>query len=761
MKRLVSALVLGLGCVLASSAAEPVKLTTLQKIHALSNEDAAHHYPVEFAATVLYFRGRERTLFVQDGDTAIYVSLISTLNLQPGDRILIKGEVEPSFRPYVAGESVTVLGKVPLPVAVHASFDDLIHAGYDCRLVTVRGVVRSANVLNAPEQTAALQILTEGGTVAVAIDTDRVQELRRLIDAEVEVTGAVSGTFDGKMQETGILLHAARLEDIKVLKYAIADPWTVPLTPMGEIITAYHVVNETKRVRVQGTITYYQPGSAVVLEEGDRSLWIMTESRDDLHIGDIADATGIPDVHDGFLTLTQGEIQDTGVRGPIAPRHTNGTELSKSKEVFDLVTIEGELVMQVREEAQDEYVVLSDGHLFSAIYRRPAGTLMATGPPVLPAMKYLPLRSKIRVTGICVLEDANPFDAQVPFDLLLRSPEDVLVVAGSPWLSVRNLVIVVCVLLVAVLVAAGKGWAVDRKARRQTAALAYIERRRSRILEDISGSRPVGEIIEQITELVSFKLKGAPCWCSIADGTQFGNRPPQLGGMRVAQHEICAHPGPALGTISAALDSHAKPLAEEQEALAMAASLTALAIETRRLYSDLLRRSEYDLLTDVHNRFSLDRHLDLQIERSRAAGSNFGLIYVDLDRFKQINDLYGHRMGDLYLKQVTLRMKGQLRSADTLGRIGGDEFAAVVPAAHGRAELAEIAQRLERSFDLPFEIEGQILRESASVGCALYPEDGDTRDRLLVAADAAMYRAKNSKRQGGQSVQELPLPKTA
>ena len=193
----------------------------------------------------------------------------------------------------------------------------------------------------------------------------------------------------------------------------------------------------------------------------------------------------------------------------------------------------------------------------------------------------------------------------------------------------------------------------------------------------------------------------------------------------------------------------------------MAASLMALAIETRRLYSDLLRRSEYDLLTDVHNRFSLDNHLDAQIERSRADASVFGLIYIDLDRFKQINDLYGHRIGDLYLQQASLRMKGQLRSMDTLGRIGGDEFAAVVPAAHGRVELAEIAQRLERAFDQPFEIEGLVLHETASVGCALYPEDGDTRDRLLVSADAAMYEVKNCRRLADRLLHEQPVTGTA
>jgi diguanylate cyclase (GGDEF)-like protein len=179
----------------------------------------------------------------------------------------------------------------------------------------------------------------------------------------------------------------------------------------------------------------------------------------------------------------------------------------------------------------------------------------------------------------------------------------------------------------------------------------------------------------------------------------------------------------------------------------MAAGLATLAIETRRLYSDLLHRSEFDLLTDIHNRFSLEKCLDAQIEEARASAGIFGLIYIDLDEFKQVNDLFGHHVGDLYLQEVTLRMKQQLRSHDLLARLGGDEFAVLLPLVRNRAGVEEIAQRLEACFNDPLVLEGHTLEGSASFGIALYPEDSATGDGLLSAADAAMYAAKNSKRQ--------------
>ncbi|HWG20333.1 MAG TPA: GGDEF domain-containing protein, partial [Terracidiphilus sp.] len=121
---------------------------------------------------------------------------------------------------------------------------------------------------------------------------------------------------------------------------------------------------------------------------------------------------------------------------------------------------------------------------------------------------------------------------------------------------------------------------------------------------------------------------------------------------------------------------------------------------------------------------------------------SFGLIYIDLDEFKQVNDRYGHRIGDLYLQEIAERMKRQLRPGDILARLGGDEFAALVPQVRSRADVEEIAGRLERCFDEPFSLDGYPLRGSGSVGIAVFPEDGATGDALLGAADATMYEAK-------------------
>jgi diguanylate cyclase (GGDEF)-like protein len=216
--------------------------------------------------------------------------------------------------------------------------------------------------------------------------------------------------------------------------------------------------------------------------------------------------------------------------------------------------------------------------------------------------------------------------------------------------------------------------------------------------------------------------------------------------MRILQEEIPARSGLALGKFFAAFDPQAPHLAAEEATLCAGTRLATLAIETRRRDADLRHRSEFDLLTDVHNRFSLEKRMNEQIEEAREKAGIFGLIYIDLDCFKRVNDIYGHHIGDLYLQEVTMRLKRQLRPGDLLARLGGDEFAVLLPTVRNRAGVEEVVRRLEHCFDNPFVLEEHTLCGLASFGIALYPEDSSTADSLLNAADAAMYAVKNSKR---------------
>jgi len=730
-----------------AGAAAPAPLTNLHAIHSLTKSEARRGLPVAFEGTVTYYNSSDVDLFVQDGNDALYVESKPNQKLTLGDRVLVTGKTRDSFAADVVSDSVTVIGHGEPPPPVTADLRTLIRAQLDCMRVSVRATVRSADTVNYSNlHGVSLRLLIDGGPIDASVLDTGTTSLDPLLDAEVEVTGVVSGKFDSKMQLIGIVLEVPSSADVKILKRAPVSPDSLPITPMDQVLSSSYTRDLSHRVRVKGTITYYQPGSAVVLQNGDKSLWIDTHSSNPMRVGDVAIATGFPTARQGFLSLDDGEIKDTNIFAPVRPQPSTWRQLSTwntgdpDGHEGDLVSFDGKVVAAVREDSRDEFVLNNDGRIFTAIYHHPPDNLP------LPPMWQIPAGTTVRVTGICMAVQPNavgPFEQQVPFDILLRSFDDIAVLAQPSLLNVRNLILLVGFLLVLLFAAGIRGWVSERKVRRQNARVAYIERRRSRILENINGSSPLAEILEQITELVSFRLQGAPSWCRIIDGAQLGNCPTEPSAFRIVEEQISARSGPPLGMIYAAFDPHTKARPYESEALSSAAALATLAIETRRLYSDLVHRSEFDLLTDIHNRFSLEKCLDDQIHQARLNAAVFGLVYIDLNDFKQVNDVYGHQVGDLYLQEVATRMKRELRGADMLARLGGDEFAVLLPQVRNRAEVENIAHRLEHCLDEPFAAEGYTVHGSASVGIALYPEDGDTKDSLLTCADAAMYVNKN------------------
>lgn len=729
------------------------RLTTLATIKNISNAEARRHNSVSFEATVTYFRSFQNVLFVQDGDAAIYVWVDAPgLSLVPGDRVLVRGEIRPSFHPYVMSSEVKFLSHGEVPKPVHATFDQMIRAETDCRLVSVRATVRSADLARDPNYlrfVTYLRLLVDGQNVQATLDNDKPDVLRGLLDAEVEITGVQAEQFDNKMQQTGVLIHIQSLKDFKVIKRSTIDPWSIVVTPMDRIIVGREVRDASERMRVHGTVTYYQPGQSLVLQDGSRSLRVATESATDVRLGDLVEVIGFPDVQNGFLTLTQSEVRDDMVKSPVAPVLYRWKDLSVGgndgvSHIFDLISIDGRVVTEVRQATQDEYVLQSDGHLFSAVLRHQGSASQAE----LAPMERIPLGSEIRVTGICMLADANPFNGEVPFNIVMRSFDDVKILTRPPWLNVTHLLDLVAVLLVSIVVVGVRGWFIEYKSRRKTSTLAQIEQRRSRILENMNASMPLAEILEQITALISFKLQGLPCWCEIAGGATVGTRPDNVHdpAWNVIKVSIPPNSFTPLGWFFVAQVGQTPTAREIETVMASSAGLASLAIETSRLHTDLVHRSEFDQLTEIRNRFSLEQKLDQLIGLAGQSVAKFGLIYIDLNEFKQVNDHYGHLAGDIYLQEVAARMKRQLRPGDTLARLGGDEFAVLVPDVRNRATAMEVAMRLEGCFESAFKLEGPLIAGTASIGVALFPEDGTTKDGLLSAADAAMYKAKNARR---------------
>ncbi|HEV7768454.1 MAG TPA: EAL domain-containing protein [Thermoanaerobaculia bacterium] len=163
---------------------------------------------------------------------------------------------------------------------------------------------------------------------------------------------------------------------------------------------------------------------------------------------------------------------------------------------------------------------------------------------------------------------------------------------------------------------------------------------------------------------------------------------------------------------------------------------------TKHQVTSLRHQAMHDALTGLPNRALLFDSLEKAIDAARQSDSMLALMLMDLDRFKEVNDTFGHQFGDALLKQVAFRLQNQMRGDDVVARLGGDEFAVVLPTSADANSSAITARRILGTLEQQFVIEGQVLEVGASIGIALFPEHGSDARTLLRRADVAMYTAK-------------------
>jgi diguanylate cyclase (GGDEF)-like protein len=175
------------------------------------------------------------------------------------------------------------------------------------------------------------------------------------------------------------------------------------------------------------------------------------------------------------------------------------------------------------------------------------------------------------------------------------------------------------------------------------------------------------------------------------------------------------------------------------------------------LLENQIERTEYlalhDDLTKLANRRLFQDRLMNAMERARRCGSSMGLLQMDLDRFKAVNDTFGHHMGDLLLQEVARRLDSRVRRSDTLSRTGGDEFSLVLEEPTLREDAETLADTLERMLSQPYMIAGKRIEIGASIGVAIYPDDALDFESLCIAADQRMYQRKASSEPSAASVQ--------
>lgn len=161
---------------------------------------------------------------------------------------------------------------------------------------------------------------------------------------------------------------------------------------------------------------------------------------------------------------------------------------------------------------------------------------------------------------------------------------------------------------------------------------------------------------------------------------------------------------------------------------------------------ELRHMAQHDSLTGLPNRALFSDRVASQIAYAKRHGGRFAMIFLDLDKFKPVNDNYGHGVGDLLLQQVAKRLLDSIRGSDTVGRIGGDEFVLLIGELAGPDDALALAEKIRQEVRQPYRVDGHELIVSCCLGIAIYPDDGADEITLAKRADAAMYRAKDGGR---------------
>jgi diguanylate cyclase (GGDEF)-like protein len=779
-------------------------LTTARAIHQLPASASQQGYAVHLRAVVTYFDPGNHLLFVQERTDGVFVQTngIEKLSLRAGDEVEVTGVTLASFAPDVGAARIRIIGHAGLPAPKAARFESANWGREDCRWLELGGIVE--HVAQGTGDT--LLTLSWGKATYSAHVLAPPGALAHLLDAEVKLRGVCGAIYNAKRQMLGIQIYVPESECIRVVRAASSDPFSMAATPIADLLQFSRTRNMGHRVRIQGTVTYPNRSGPTWIRDSTGGVMIQDHEPAPLAAGDLVDVVGFPEIAGFGPALRGAQMRRLQSGAPPAPVRVTAGQAIKGDFDGQLVQMEGTLIDQLQLPARQVLAVASGEMIFNAdLPVRGAARPMESGTrlrltgicSVAAEQSYdlippLTFRILLRSPADIEIVGRPPWltaDRVVPF----LAGAALLAIAALAWAGLlRRRVRAQTFALRAQTVQLHAAHQRTRDALRKTCEAESLELDGKRILELIARDEPVDLILDHVAEAVALHCEGAVC--AILLGTPQDTRvtvvPPMPAGwldalgrlgmgsisfspelraprqfsdasqwtdfvdsQRNARFRTCCSApivveGATAGAIAAFFRDEKRPAIKPADHAAPGAQLdlwcnmAALALERRRLHDQLSYRAQYDGLTGLPNRALLYDRLEAEIARAARGGGMLGVLYVDLDGFKQINDTHGHDAGDAVLREAARRMTNSVRRGDTVGRIGGDEFVVLLPLLSHRADAEQIADKIAQALRESIYSNRQPLAVSACVGIAIWPLDGDKPDPLLRFADAQMYGQK-------------------
>ncbi len=602
-------------------------LTTAAEVHNLTPAEAMKHYPVHLKAVCTVCFVGWHGFFVSDGKAGVYVEtknhVLLTSAIHPGTWLDIEGVTGPGeYAPVVDQSTLRILGDKPLPPAREVDMDRISTGVEDGQWIVFEGTVRSAHFSGSM---LLMEVVSGRWQLEVQTMTE-VKDYRWLIDARVRIHGAAGPVFNQRRQLIGVSAYAPNLDNIQILQPPPSDPFSLPLKKVRSVFEYTPGARQDHMVRIRGVVTA-RWDQTVFIHDGTQGAGVLSRDTNDLQPGEEVDAVGYPVLGETAHILSAAIYRRLGTATQPEPRVVTAKEAISGDFEGDLVRLNGRLIGHKKDWDQYTLLVETGNEVFSAIL-----------PAEIKEQSLADLRegSEIQLTGICVIPDTQAsrhYRLPKAFEILLRSPADIVVLERPTWWTPTHAFLVLIFALVVTAIALGWVVALRRQVYQQTILLRESESR--------------------------FR--------------------------HMALH---------------------------------------------------------DALTGLATRLLLQDRLDVGVEAAKRHKTGLALLMVDIDKFKQTNDTYGHQAGDEVLRVAAQRLLQAVRKSDTVARMGGDEFVVLLSDLSNPRTAEEIAANIVASLAAPVLFANSEVPVSASVGvCTAFAEDLDV-DFLLSNSDAALYQAK-------------------
>ncbi len=410
------------------------ELRTAASVRGLTVEQAQQHAPVRLRGVVTFFDENLFSRFIQDETAGIYLRESSnTPALVAGQLVEVEGVASPGeYAPIIEPRLVQVVGEAPLPAPKPVTYEQLASGTEDSQFVEIEGIVRSVQ-LHEASQHHLIEIATGGGRLSVYARQLPVKRTEDLLDSTVRVRGVCSTLFNHRRQLFAIRLMVPRPEDLVIEQPAPAQPFSIAARPIGSLLQFAPQETYGHRVKVVGTVIYYEAGQALFLQDGEQGLEVQTRALDPLQLGDRVEALGFVGQGEYTPILQDAIYRKLSVGETPIPKRITPDEALKGTHDCRLVQVAARLLDRALHGSERSLILQEGETIFRAYLKPPDGQDVFAG---------LENGSRILVTGVCRIEPGEWWAGEnwraKSFRVQLRSGDDVKLLEAPPWWTLKK-----------------------------------------------------------------------------------------------------------------------------------------------------------------------------------------------------------------------------------------------------------------------------------------------------------------------------------